>query len=79
MDFVVQLISSVGFPIACVIALFYFINKTSDKKDEDARERERLYNQKVEEFQKQVSRFNDSIDDLNDTLQEIYTSIQKQS
>lgn len=39
MDFVVQLISSVGFPIACVIALFYFINKTSDKKDEDARER----------------------------------------
>ena len=69
MDVFIQLISNLGFPIACVVALFYFINKSTDKKDEDARERERLYNQKVDEFQQQVNRFNSSIDDLNDTLQ----------
>ena len=30
MDTVVQLIANLGFPISCVIALFYYINKTTE-------------------------------------------------
>lgn len=31
---ITTIISTVGFPIACVIYLFYFINKRDEKQDE---------------------------------------------
>ena len=36
MDFnsIIQLVGSLGFPIACCFAMFYYINKTQTKFDE---------------------------------------------
>lgn len=76
-DTIVQWITNLGFPIACVLALFFYINKQNDRKDQDAKSREDLYNKKVEEFQEQVMKFNETVASFNQTLKGIEDRISR--
>lgn len=56
-----QLISSLGFPIACVIACGYYILQIGKQQREDNKAREeKLYNQ--------LEKFSTSLDNFNTTL-----------
>lgn len=56
-----QIITNLGFPIACVCGCAYFIWNTTQQAREDNKEREnRLYNQ-LEKFGEAMEKFNDTL------------------
>ena len=66
----ISIIQTVGFPIACVIALGYYlftINK--QMREESATREERLY-KIIDEQSEQMSALKTSIDTLNETIKE---------
>lgn len=64
MQDVVNMINTVGFPIACVIACGYFIYKTNQQNRQDNKDRE-------DKMYKQLDKFGDNLDKFNDTLNKI--------
>lgn len=64
MEEITAVISSLGFPIACVIACGYYIFTINKQTREDSKIREeRLYSQ--------LDKFSDSLDNFNKTLTRI--------
>ena len=64
MQDVVNMINTVGFPIACVITCGYFIYKTNQQNRQDNKDRE-------DKMYKQLDKFGDNLDKFNDTLNKI--------
>lgn len=64
MENVTNIINTLGFPIACVVACGFFIWKTQQQAREDNRERE------TKMFE-QLDKFGDSLDSFNNTLTKI--------
>ena len=61
MEPIIQLISNLGFPIACVIACGYYIMQMTKQAREDTKAREeRLYSQ--------LDKFSTSLNNFNTTL-----------
>lgn len=61
MEPIIQLISNLGFPIACVVACGYYIMQMNKQAREDTKAREeRLYSQ--------LDKFSTSLDNFNTTL-----------
>lgn len=50
MDVVLQIIQTVGFPIACCVFLGYFIKKQNDEYREDVRNITEKYESAIEKF-----------------------------
>ena len=66
----ISLIQTVGFPIACVIALGYYLYTINKQmRDENATREERLY-KIIDQQSEQMSALKTSIDTLNDTIKE---------
>ena len=64
----VTVIQTVGFPIACVIALaFYVYMSNIQTREENAKREERLY-KIIDEQSEQMAGLKTSIDNLNETL-----------
>lgn len=61
MESIVQIVESVGFPIATTIATGVFIYKTQQQSRED-------YNKREERMFEQLDKFGDSMDKFNETL-----------
>ena len=56
MEIILQVIQSVGFPIACCIFLGYFIKKQSDEYREDVKDITEKYNEAIKDFRKALER-----------------------
>ncbi len=65
----IDLISTLGFPIACVIAMGWFMSKMWTNSQTRSAERE-------ERMAKQIDRFGDSLDNFNITLVKIDTRLE---
>lgn len=59
-----QLITTLGFPVACVLGCAYFIWHTNQQQREDNNKRE-------EKLFAQLDKFGDSLDSFNTTLTKI--------
>ena len=67
---ITQLISNLGFPIACVIGLGYYVYQAQKTQaEENAKREERLY-QIIDKQSEQLSEVKTSLDTLNKTLTE---------
>lgn len=64
MEAVVTIIQTLGFPIACVVALGFFVWKMWNQQ-------EVTYQNREEKFYEQLTRFNDTLDSFNATLTKI--------
>ena len=56
MEIILQVIESVGFPIACCVFLGYFIKKQSDEYREDVKDITEKYNEAIKDFRKALER-----------------------
>lgn len=56
MEIILQVIQSVGFPIACCVFLGYFIKKQSDEYREDVKDITEKYNEAIKDFRKALER-----------------------
>ena len=66
----ISIIQTVGFPIACVIALGYYLYMmTKQMREESATREERLY-KIIDQQSEQMGALKTSIDTLNDTIKE---------
>ena len=66
----ISIIQTVGFPIACVIALGYYLYTINKQmRDENATREERLY-KIIDQQSEQMCALKTSIDTLNDTIKE---------
>ena len=66
----ISIIQTVGFPIACVIALGYYLYTINKQmRDENATREERLY-RIIDQQSEHMSALKTSIDTLNDTIKE---------
>ena len=63
-----NLISAVGFPIACVIGLAFFVFKIWNTTMADCRERENKYNEQINKFASVLEQNNDALNRLESTL-----------
>lgn len=75
MDELMNLISTVGFPIAISIAIFYFAIKFIEGQVKQYTEREdkliTAYNANEDRFSKQIEKFNETLNNFNITLTKI--------
>ena len=66
----ISIIQTVGFPIACVIALGYYLYTINKQmREENTTREERLYNI-IDQQSEQMSALKTSIDTLNETIKE---------
>ena len=56
MDVVLQIIQTVGFPVACCVFLGYFIKKQNDEYREDVRTITEKYEGAIEKFSKSIDK-----------------------
>lgn len=56
MEIILQVIQTVGFPIACCVFLGYFIKKQSDEYREDVKKITEDYNEAIKEFRKTIDK-----------------------
>lgn len=56
MDNVVTLIQNIGFPIACVLFLGFYIKKITDEYREDIKEISSKYDEAIKDFRKTLER-----------------------
>lgn len=75
MEEVINIISTLGFPIFTTVALFYFVVKYLDKQIEDNNKREAQIisacNAREERFSEQIDRLADTLNNFNITLTKI--------
>ena len=55
-EIILQVIQTVGFPIACCVFLGYFIKKQSDEYREDVKKITEDYNEALKEFRKTIDK-----------------------
>ena len=55
-EIILQVIQTVGFPIACCVFLGYFIKKQSDEYREDVKKITEDYNEAIKEFRKTIDK-----------------------
>ena len=73
MENITSIIQNVGFPIACVIFLAYYINKR-DNQEQKEREQQRLDNLKAQETRdKRDEQFLESLNNINEFMAQIKT------
>lgn len=75
MQEIVQVINTVGFPIACVIACGYFIYKTTQQNREDNKEREDKMYEQLDKFGDNLSKFNDTLNKIDSRLEAVERAI----
>lgn len=56
MDVVLQIIQTVGFPIACCVFMGFFIRKQNDEYREDVKTITEKYDASIEKFSKAIDR-----------------------
>ena len=66
MDGVLQVIQSLGFPIACCVFLGFFIKKQSDEYREDVKQQSDIYRQDVNNI---TAQYNDSIKEFRKAIE----------
>lgn len=75
MDELMNLISTVGFPIAIAVAMFYFAIKFIESQVKQYSDREdkliAAYNANEDRFSKQIEKFNEILNNFNITLTKI--------
>ena len=71
LDDITKLITSLGFPIACVIACAYFINYIIKAEREENQKREEKYIETINKFSVVLDKVNDNISTNNKRLEYI--------
>ena len=71
MDEIVNLITSLGFPIVCVIACAYFINYIIKAEREENQKREEKYIETINQFSVVMDKVNDNLIANNKRLEYI--------
>ena len=74
---IIQMVQSLGFPIACVIACGFFIYKTTQQTREDNLRREERAAQQQEKLADTLDKAADTIDRINVRLDVIEDKIDK--
>ena len=69
MSEVTNLISSLGFPIVCVIACAYFINYIIKAEREENKKREEKYIETINKFSVVLEKVNDNLSAINKRLE----------
>lgn len=64
LDTIITFIQTLGFPIACVVALGFFVWKVWNQQED-------TYQNREEKFYEQLTRFNDALESFNVTLTKI--------
>ena len=81
MEEVVNIISTLGFPIACAVALFYFYTKFINQQMENYAKREEALmvesRAREERFGTQLEKFSESLNSFNLTLIKIDTRLEE--
>lgn len=79
MDEVVNIISTLGFPIATTIGIFYFATRFIEAQVKQYNDREdkliEAYNVNLTRFTSQIDRFNETLNNFNITLNKIDTRL----
>ena len=70
-DEIVNLVTSLGFPIVCVIACAYFINYIIKAEREENQKREEKYIETINKFSEVLDKVNDNISTNNKRLEYI--------
>lgn len=80
MEEIINVISTLGFPIACAVALFFFYTKFIEKQmDECAKREEKLLaegREREDRYASQLDKFADSLNNFNLTLTKIDTRLE---
>ena len=70
-DEIVNLVTSLGFPIVCVIACAYFINYIIKAEREENKKREEKYIEKINQYSVVMDKVNDNLIANNKRLEYI--------
>lgn len=80
MEAFTALITTLGFPIACVVGLAYFVSviwtKTQQLSESQAREARESSQKREDKFMEQINKFNSTLQDFNITLVRIDTRLE---
>lgn len=68
---VIQIIQTLGFPIACVVACGFFIYKIVNRDKDEAKERENKYMDTIKSHDVSLSKVADTIASANETNKEL--------
>ena len=68
-DEIVNLITTLGFPIVCVIACGYFINYIIKEEREENQKREEKYIETINKFSVVLEKVNDNLSAINKRLE----------
>lgn len=71
-----NLISTVGFPVAASLACGFFILKMEDHYRQDTKERLDAANEREKRLVEQIDKFGDLMCKVNDTIKEMTTKIE---
>ena len=81
MEEIINLVSTLGFPIAVAVAVFYFGIKFIEGQVKQYAEREdkliAAYNANLDRFTSQLDKFSDILQDFNTTLTRIDTRLEQ--
>ena len=81
MDAVLNLIQSIGFPIACCLFLGYFIKQQNDEYREDVKSITVKYEAAIEEmsekYERQIEKFSGAIDQNTQVLTAIGAKLER--
>lgn len=68
MDEIVQLIANVGFPIACCLIMFYYVNKTQDSHKQEIEALTKEYKAEISELSTAINNNTSVMQSLINTL-----------
>lgn len=68
MDEIVQLISNVGFPIACCLIMFFYVNKTQESHKEEIDNLTKEYKAEISELSTAINNNTSVMQSLINTL-----------
>lgn len=75
-----EIITSLGFPIVCVLALGWFVHKiwqhSMDNMKEQITRQEQISKEREDKLFEQIDKFNNSLDNFNVTLIKIDTRLE---
>lgn len=71
MESIVQVIESVGFPIATAVSAGFFIYKTQQQSREDANKREERMYQQLDKFGQSMDNFNQTLIKIDERLHDL--------
>lgn len=77
MEVFTTLITNVGFPIACVAVLGWFVYKVWISSVDDAKQREEKYSQQIDKFGDMLNKFNETLIRIDSRLEQLEKKIDK--